>query len=1212
MTRPACCANPPVMPTESRLAHETSPYLLQHAHNPVDWFPWGIEAHDKAKTEDKPILLSIGYSACHWCHVMERESFANESIAAQMNQSFVCIKVDREERPDLDELYMTATVALSGQGGWPMTVFLTPSGEPFFAGTYFPPTNVSGRPSFPSLLARISEMWKTDRKTLLDQAQSLTEQVRATQLLEPKAGVSESALRAACRSLSQSFDEAFGGFGGAPKFPAPGALRLLFRTHRRTGEPELLHMATRTLDGMLEGGMFDQLGGGFCRYSVDRSWLVPHFEKMLYDNAQLADVYIEGFQVTGSATYRRVARQTLDYVLREMQSPRGGFFSSVDADSEGIEGKYYVFSRAEATRAIGEPAATHFCAFYGITDDGNFEGKNVLTARRSIKEVAKEFGIDPGLLIENLELGREKLLAYRQTRVAPDVDDKVLTAWNGLMIRALAHGGRTFGEDRYLASATRAADFLLAPAHLGEGMRRPDGGLYRTSRAGRAHQPAFLEDYFFLIDGLLALYEACGTERYLTEAITLTERALSGFSASDGSFYSTEDGREQLIARPHSGSDSALPSANAVACSVLTRLSVYADRPEWRARALQIPSAFGTKIKRAPRAYCGLLCAVDALLEQPLEIVLAGDASDEQFSEMAMTLGGRFLPGRVEVRLTAAPETATPLTHQRFSAGKPALTYLCQDFTCKRPAETAAELAALLDESEASLLETRHRELGGQKFEGRATPSATGKLRDRSPHKGAFTELDGLWVSRVGLGSHRIGLDHPDHRAAVGLALDSGINFIDTSPSFAFGDSERLLGEVLAEKFDSDRLARDQVVLISKVGVFVGPEAEDLERRRKTAPIPFSCPLDPKAAAQGEQSLRAGAFCLDPELLERQISASLERLKCTHLDVCLIQSPEHYLAAGKSLEELAQALRAAIQHLEAEVSRGRIGRYGVFSNTVCREKSDPLALDITVLVGLAQELNGDAHHFKVLELPINVAESAALSTSGAARISEKARSLGVSLLACRPLSPIVDNALLRLVDPPPPEEGTGGDALRKARYRVASLEAEFETTFAAQLRLAKKLGEGPVLPLSGALGQALEHVATREQFELAETTMITPRLRHLLGQLDRAFDGDQKWSKFREKYVHAVGTWLATVREASTEKNRVLLAELEQRLQTSAEFGALFQTGFAPQTWIERALRPLCESQTITSVLVGLRNPDHVRDVLQVLAAVDRAGASVR
>ena len=1184
---------------------------MQHAHNPVDWFPWGPEALEKAKSEDRPILLSIGYSACHWCHVMERESFSDEAIARQMNQAFVCIKVDREERPDLDELYMTATVALSGQGGWPMTVFLTPSGEPFFAGTYFPPSSTNGRPSFPALLSRISEMWKSDRKTLLEQAHSLTEQVREHQITGPLGGVSENALRAACRSLWQSFDGAFGGFGGAPKFPAPGALRLLFRTYRRTGEPELLQMATRTLDGMLEGGLFDQLGGGFYRYSVDRSWVVPHFEKMLYDNAQLADVYIEGFQITGSASYRRAARQTLDYVLREMQSPNGGFFSSSDADSEGVEGKYYVFSRAEVARAIGEPAATHFSAFYGITDEGNFGGKNVLTARRSLAEVAKEFGIDQGLLVEHLEIGRERLLTYRQARLAPDVDDKIVTSWNGLLIRALAHGGRTLGEERYLTSARRAADFLLAKAHEGNGMRQADGGLFRTSRAGRAKQAGFLEDYVFLADGLLALYEACGLEKYLKEAQSLMERVLREFSAEDSSFYATESGGEELIARPRSGSDAALPSPNAVACSVLARLAVHLDRPEWRTRAQKIPCAYATKIRRTPRAYSEMLCSVDLLLERPLEIVLAGDRADERLSEMGMILGGKFLPNRVEVRLTETQSAPTPLTQGRFSPGAPARTYLCQEFTCKKPAQSAAELSDLLDESEATTLAARRRELGTRVLEGRATEAGTAQFKEQSPHPNAFTELAGLSICRLGLGSHRIGLDHPDHRAAVELALSSGINLIDSSPTFALGDSERLIGEVLADKIASESLTRAQVVLISKIGVAIGAEAEALARREEAGPVPHSCPLDPGAVARQETSLRGGAFCLDPAFLQAQIGASLERLQCAHLDICLIQSPEHYLAAGKSREELYQALRSAFTHLEEEVTRGRVGRYGTFSNTAGRAPSDPLFLDVKALVALARELKGDAHHFKVLELPVSIADPSVLSEAGDAGICQKAEQLGLSVLACRPLSPIVGNALLRLVDPPPPEKEVHPDALRHARYNVAVLEAEFETTFAAQLRLAKKLGEGPLLPLSGPLGQTLEQAATLEQFELAETTLITPRLRHLLGELDRAFDRDQKWSQFREKYVRAVGTWLASLRAASTEKNRVLLTELEQKLSSTDEFRSLTQKGFAPQTWVERALRPLCETNFISSTLVGLRSPDHVREVLRILATLGTADATL-
>ncbi len=1193
---------------ESRLAQETSPYLLQHAHNPVDWFPWGKEAFEKARTEDKPILLSIGYSACHYCHVMERESFRNERIAAQMNESFVCIKVDREERPDLDELYMSATVALSGQGGWPMTVFLNADGEPFFAGTYFPPRDTQGRPGFTSLLERIGQMWKSDRKTLLDQASGLAEYVRNAQRPTLPGGLSEDLIRAACRSLRQNFDPAFGGFGTAPKFPAPHSLALLFRAHRRTQDAELLQMATRTLDGMLSGGLFDQLGGGFCRYSVDREWLVPHFEKMLYDSAQLTDVYMEAYQITGASSYRRAVTETLDWVVRQMQAPSGGYFSSCDADSDGGEGLYYVFSRDEVIQAVGEPAATHFCAFYGITDEGNFGGKNVLSARREIATVAREFGIDPGELVENLEVGRERLLAYRSTRIAPDVDDKVITSWNGLMIRAMAHAARTFGEERYLHSAKRAADFLLGPAKDGSGMRREDGGLFRTSRAGKAHQDAFLEDYVFLIDGLLALYEVSGLERYLRESERLMERVLSDFSAEDGTFFSTPSDGERLIARPRSASDNALPNANALASLVLNRLAVHLDRAELRERSVRLVRSFAEPIKRTPRAHMTMLLGLDALLEPPLEIVLSGNPTDDSYSDMASCLGSRFLPTRIEARLTESPDRPSKLTSGRFSPDSPSRTYVCRNYVCQRPAESVDDLRALLEENERLLVMERSRELGLRTTSGRATASATLALRDRSPLPESFSELDGLWVSRLGLGSHRIGLDNPDHRAAVRKALSAHINVIDTSPTFAFGDSERLLGEVLEDLFSSGAVAREEVVVLSKVGVFVGPDAERLEQQQKSEPLAHVCALDEKGSEKGQLDLKKGAFCLDRSAIESQITSSLERLRLEHLDVCLIQSPEHFLAAGADRSTLEAAMTSAFTALEAEVKQGRVGRYGVLSNTAIRDENDPLHVDVGGLVKLAEQVVGSDHHFRVLEIPVSVADPSALTDGPSAGVVSTARSLGLSIVASRPLSTIRNGALLRLVDPPAAPESPSTEALKKARYTVASLEAEFETTFAAQLRLAKKAPQGAILPLSGPLGQALEQAATREQFDMAETTLVTPRLRTLLASLDRAFSGDQKWNRFKEKYVRAVGNWLAAVREIAVEKNRQLLNELEEDLSSSEIFASGFRAAPKDETWLGRALGLIYRQERLSTAFVGMRHPSHVEDALAVISRWSQAG----
>ncbi|HKO94758.1 MAG TPA: thioredoxin domain-containing protein, partial [Polyangiaceae bacterium] len=414
--------------TPNRLIHETSPYLRQHAHNPVQWYAWGEEALATARREDKPILLSIGYAACHWCHVMERESFENEAIAALMNQHFVCIKVDREERPDLDDIYMAATIAMSGHGGWPMTVFLTPDQRPFFAGTYFPPDERYGRPGFPTLLARVAEVFREDRAGVDQQAQQLTSAVRAQLEALARAEVSSELIDQAVQQLSDAYDPAYGGFGNAPKFPPSSSLRLLLRAHARSGDPRCLELVRGTLDGMRKGGMFDHVGGGFARYSTDARWHVPHFEKMLYDNAQLARVYLEAFQVTGDPAYQRVAVETLDYVVREMQSERGGFYSATDADSEGVEGKFFSFTRAELAAILEEPLLGSFAAYYDARADGNWEGTNVLWTPRSLEQVSSELGIDPALLSERLEQARPRVYAARQQRVPPLLDDKILVS----------------------------------------------------------------------------------------------------------------------------------------------------------------------------------------------------------------------------------------------------------------------------------------------------------------------------------------------------------------------------------------------------------------------------------------------------------------------------------------------------------------------------------------------------------------------------------------------------------------------------------------------------------------------------------------------------------------------------------------------------------------------------------------------------------------
>jgi uncharacterized protein len=678
----------------NHLANETSPYLLGHAHNPVDWYAWGPEALERSRREDKPIFLSIGYAACHWCHVMERESFENEAVAKVLNDHFVSIKVDREERPDLDEIYMTATVALAGSGGWPMTVFLTPDQEPFFAGTYYPPSDKYGRPGFRTLLERIAELWKTKRSELVKQAAELTLHVRGGYELPPAASIPDDAAEQALRSLAQSFDPRWGGFGSAPKFPPTPALLLLARYQHRHRDELSLRLLTATLDGMKNGGMYDQVGGGFARYSTDERWLVPHFEKMLYDNAELSRVYLEAFQLTGNAEYRRVAKETLDYVVREMQGEDGGYFSATDADSEGEEGKFFVWGLDEVQALLERDAAERFAFFYDVTQEGNWEGKNVLWRRRTLEEAARSLGEEPKVLEASLESSRETLYAARRKRVPPLLDDKVIAAWNGLMLGAMAEGFRVLRDRRYLESAERAATFVWST------LRRPDGGLYRTARHGQAHLDACLEDYAYLADAFVTLYEAGGALTWLDQALELGERMLSDFGdgADAGALFATARGHEKLVARPREGHDGALPNANAVAARTLARLARHFDRAELADRAASALDAFGAMVSRAPRAFSTALVAVDFLREPPLELVLVGRAGAPDREALEVALAERYLPRRVvgHVEPDAPPRRGLPLLEGKVEVRGQAALYVCRDYACERPLTEPSEVATAL------------------------------------------------------------------------------------------------------------------------------------------------------------------------------------------------------------------------------------------------------------------------------------------------------------------------------------------------------------------------------------------------------------------------------------------------------------------------------------------------------------------------------------
>ena len=679
----------------NRLAHETSPYLLQHKDNPVDWHAWGLEALEKAKSGDKPIFLSIGYAACHWCHVMEHESFENSETAALMNDLFVNIKVDREERPDLDSIYMSAVVALTGQGGWPMSVFLTPEGVPFFGGTYYPPRPTHGLPSFPQVLRGVADAWRTRRAEVTKGGEDVLQHVRQNELVglagrpEP---LERATLQAAVQGLWRQFDWKHAGWGGAPKFPQPMTVEFLLRTHHLTGESTPLEMATKTLTRMARGGMYDQLGGGFHRYATDAVWLAPHFEKMLYDNAQLARVYVHAWQLTGDPEYQRVAEEVLDYVLREMTDPAGGFYSSQDADTEGHEGKFFVWSAAEIDAALGVDAAL-FKDAYGVTAAGNFEGQNILFAGNQPAALAAHHGRPEAEVRQRLEAARQTLFAAREQRVRPGLDDKVLAAWNGLMLAAFAEAARAFDSAPYRAAAIKNADFILGA------LRRPDGRLHRSWRQGQARLDGYLEDYANAAEGLLALYETTFDPRCYTAARELMDHMLAHFSDPQGGFFDTSDEHERLVTRPKDLQDNATPAGNSMAVTVLLKLAAlggdtpYAERAEAALRSVQ------PVLAQYPTAFAQWLSALSFAVAVPREVALIGEPADAGLQALLNVVREGYRPFHVVALKSPGEASPVPLLSGREQIDGRATAAVCYHFACRLP---VTEPSALREQLQGS------------------------------------------------------------------------------------------------------------------------------------------------------------------------------------------------------------------------------------------------------------------------------------------------------------------------------------------------------------------------------------------------------------------------------------------------------------------------------------------------------------------------------
>ncbi|WP_455246190.1 aldo/keto reductase [Petrachloros mirabilis] len=1198
----------------NRLIHETSPYLLQHAHNPVDWYPWGPEALRLAKEQNKPILLSIGYSACHWCHVMERESFENEATAAIMNRHFVCIKVDREERPDLDEIYMAATVVMNnGQGGWPMTVFLTPEQQPFFAGTYFPPEDRWGRPGFPTLLKKIANAWEADPAGLCAHARELTERLKREWQAPAPISINESVFENVVEEFHQEFDARFGGFGSAPKFPPAAGLSLLLRCYRKSRDTRALEMVRTTLDGMAAGGIYDHIGGGFARYSTDERWLVPHFEKMLYDNALLARTYLEAYVVTTQPSYRQVVTEVLDYILREMTDAEGGFYSATDADSEGIEGKFFVWTPHEVHAVLHDDEDTRrFNACYDITEQGNWEHTNIPNRMKPIDLIAKELDIIVDELRETIRRVRPLLYEARKQRVPPGLDDKIITAWNGMMISAMAEGGRVLGVSRYIETARAAADFLLR-VH-----RQHDGRLFRTSRRGRAHLEAVLEDYAYLGEGLIDLYEACGDTRYLANAEPLADHLLQSFHDRDlGGFYTTAKDRETLIVRGREGADGATPSGNAVAASFLARLSFHFDRQDWREAATGALRAYGKQMTRYPRAFAKSLSVVDFLMEGPIELALIGRKDDPGLKMLQWSINKSYLPNRI----IAISDTLDGSSRHPLLAGKKpvdgrAALYVCRNFTCQHPVTDPEAVAdALQSVSRPPVLADREKRLQGKMLPGSASVEATGRYAARQVNNPQSTGnmehgfgpfgATGLTASKLGFGCYRVDRTNPEFGAALGNSLRSGVNVVDTSTNYMDGESERLVGSVLRQEISANGLSREEVIIVSKIGYIQGENLKQAQAREQSG-RPY-----PEMVKYGEGIWH----CIHPEFLVDQLDASLDRLGLETLDICLLHNPEYFLseAAQHSRGTLAERrdefytrIERAFAYLESQVKQGRIRWYGVSSNTVAGEASSPETTSLSEFLDMAMRASCaqgfDRHHFAVIQFPMNLFESEGWSrpntgTGQRETVLQLAQRERLAVLVNRPLNAMPKSAsgMIRLAEFPVENDPIDID---KSLEKLETLEHEYRSVLAPAIPSG---GEGTkpaeFFRWAEELRRVRPHTQGLEHWEQIEHQMIAPQINQVLQGIPRLLTGDtlSKWHEWRDRYLPVLLTLLGGLRREATDKS---LARIKK---VTSAIDPLIPPDRCGESLSRKALWILTSTPGVTTVLNGMRTIHYVEDSVGVL-----------
>lgn len=1148
------------------LEEAVSPYLLERARDPVAFASLTHPAQLRDLSDSRLRMVHIGRAGSRELDAWARAAFRDPSVSQLLRESMRCLAVDADEAPDWASWASRRSAALGGPPELPLQVFVLPDGRACFAcgalSTH--PAEDQERSPWLALVEQLIALHKKQPQELIRQADELDRAVAgeasaaptgqmhdehplSSRAHEARGRVSASWTTRAARLLRSSFDPAFGGFGSAGKRLHGPALQLLL-TRVEAGDDEALNMLTTTLDGALSGALFEQLDGGLFTATEDPRWTRPVLIQRLDDNVRGLDVLLTALQLTSHEPYREAALRLVEFLLRDLQSPEGGFFHERRIEAEKSVG-LYVLTPERVRQVVPEPAATHFCHFYGIEEKESAYG-SAPVARRAVPTVAAELGIDPATLVENVRKASALLQQARRTAPAATLDDRRFADENFRAVDVLLRAALVLSDGRASAAALKTLHCWGEHAPPSFRVRRHDRAVGRKTEL----------DEVCWARALLAAHETTGNPAPLESVLRWAESRAAVMPELDAAADATW----------------------AHSIEVLRRLAVLTSSAAWWTRAVEWTEACAFAVRRSPLSFLEVTAVSWRLLRPSLRIRVAPELSPQELEAVRRQVVRHALP--------ASCFAASAAKDQPFALS----------VELDSPTQAAETLTNALQEQSRRACQ----DLSRGRLSGHATAEGT---RRRLQRLGVLPErwsrLDPWLVSQLGLGSYRIGLDRESHRDTARAALSAGCNLIDTSPAFALGDAERLLGDLLFELHEDGLLERDEIVLMSKVGVFVGEEARRLARLnagenagRLVVPL----------AGKSHDTLREGIFCLEPAQLEEQVRGSLERLGVDTLDVCTIQSPEHLLQSGASRKELMTALRGAFQKLHELCERGWVRRVGVLCNTLVNSNAEGTEVALDELQQAAQEAGTD--RFLLLLLPVNLGELGALlpGREGAASLVERAQEQGLQVIATRPLSVLSEENLLRLVDPAPTPDSEHAEPMSTARYRVASLEAEFETTFAAQLRLARQAGKGAVLPLSGPLGKALEAVRSVEQFELVETTLLSPRLRHLLSQLDRAFSGSSSWNAFRHRYVQAVGGYLASLREEVRTRHRAELEQLAARLAQQPLFASFFQDQERAQVWgsrpwAERALLLQTQLPGIAVSLVGLRKPSHLSVVQQLL-----------